>query len=83
MELVVGGIAINLEDAGEAGKYALNVRATASRCICVGDRWWGVASLNPLPRTVIAGNRPQIIFLGSATAWIERRTGRCIGEEFR
>ena len=59
------------------------LRAATARCVSVGHRRWVAAAPNPLPRSVIAGNRPQITFLGPATSRIEYRAGRFIGEEFR
>src|SRR6266446_5334806 len=70
-------IAVDLQYPGELGEVALRVHALTVLAIDIGDRrrQW------PLPRSVIAGIRPQPPGLGAAAPGIEHRNRRVVGED--
>src|SRR2546423_975766 len=55
-EAIVGCVAVDLQDAAEAGEMMHGMPAAAARRIHVSHRW----RIGAAPRSVVAGDRPEI-----------------------
>lgn len=74
---VVSGIAVDLQDTGEALQYSFGMEPTPTRSIGEGDTW-GSASV---PRTIIPRQRPKVSGLGLARAGIKYRSTGLVHEQ--
>jgi hypothetical protein len=78
-EVVVPGIAVDLQHAVEAGEQRAGVPGAATGRVAVGNRW----RIGPAPRSVVARDGPEISGLRLAATGIEHRTARFVAEQLR
>jgi hypothetical protein len=78
-ERAVAGVAVDLEDAGEAGKMRDRLRRLSIGRIDIGDR----RRVGSAPRPVVPRIGPELAGLGAASAWVEHRGRRLVGEQLR
>jgi len=76
-EPIIGGIAVDLQDAGKACQMAFDAFAGAAVLEAIGDHRWTVAAKWP----IVARIGPQPGLLRLAGSGSERRQGRLVGED--
>jgi hypothetical protein len=74
---VVSGIAIDLQDTGEALQYSFCMNASSTRRIGEGHARWSAAA----PWAIIPRQRPEVSGLGLARAGIENRGTGLVHEQ--
>jgi len=78
-QLLVGRIAVHLQDAVEAIEQPRRVLAAAAGRIGVGDR----RRIGATPRPIVAGDRPHKAGLGLSRTGVEHGTARLVAEQPR
>ena len=78
-QLLVGRIAVALQDAAVAPEHLVVVLLPAPRGVAVDHR----RRVAPAPGPVVARHCPEVARLGPAPAWIEHRHHRLVGEHPR
>jgi hypothetical protein len=76
-KLWIGVVAIDLQDALEAGKMAEQPLGFAVGCIDIGD----AGRIETAPRPVVGGIGPELAGLGAPSTGIEHRHRRLVGEQ--
>ena len=76
-KLWIGGIAIDLQDALEAGKMAEQPLGFAVGCIDIGD----AGRIEAAPGPVVGGIGPELAGFGAPSTGIEHRHRRLVGEQ--
>lgn len=75
---VVSGIAIDLQDAGEALQNPFSMNASATGRVGEGNTWRIIAA----PWAIIPCQRPEVSGLGFTRAWIKNRSTCLVHEQF-
>jgi hypothetical protein len=76
-ELLVGPVAIALQDAAVAAEQRVGVDMTPARRVAVNHRGW----LASAPWAIVARNRPEVSLFGPTATRIEHRHDGLVGED--
>ena len=76
-QCIIGGIAIDLQDAFEAGEMTHGMLGAATGSIQVGDG----RRIATAPWSIIARDGPEVASFGATTAWIEDGTACLVGKQ--
>jgi hypothetical protein len=76
-ERVVGGVTVDLQDAGEARELLDRMLGAPAQRVEIGNR----GRVGPFPGSVIAGDRPEVAGLGLPPTGIEHRSLGLVHEQ--
>ncbi len=74
---VISGIAIDLQDTGEALQYSFCMNTSSTRGIGEGHAWWSTAA----PWAIIPRQRPEVSDVGPAGTGIKKRGTGLVHEQ--